>query len=173
MTTTITRTVRSREVNDDTDGDKSAGEGGSFVAALTTNDCSIRMAPEVISDRIDEAEIPDWVYRRFASSQWADIPPAIRIRRKPTPRTVSRVPPAPAGEPSVSDQVYLALTQSGYPLQNVRCWCDDETLTLSGFVTRYYYLQVAVEAAMALANGRRIGVSIEVVPAPLPNLSAV
>ena len=172
-TTTITRTVRSRKVNDDADGDMFAGENGSFVAALTTNDSSSSMAPEVISDRIAEAQIPDWVYRRFPSSQWVDVTPAVRIRRGPSRGKAMRVFPVPVGEPAVSDLVHIALARSGYPLQHVRCWCDDQTLTLSGFVTRYYYVQVAVEAAMALANGRRIGVSIDVVPSPLPNLSAV
>ena len=169
MTTTmIASTAPAREVSHDT----IAREHGPYVAAWTTNEGSSRAASKVVSDRIDESEIPDWVYRRFSSSQWADVPPALPIRRGPSPRTTSRVPPTSAGEPSVSDQVYLALARSGYPLQHVRCRCDDQTLTLSGYVTRYYYMQMAVEVAMALANGRRIGVSIEVVPAPVPSLSA-
>ena len=172
MTTTIASTAPPRKVSHDTDGNLFAREHGPFVAARTTNDSSRRTTSEVVSDRIDESEIPDWVYRRFSSSQWTAVPPVLPIRRGPSPRITSRVPPTSVGEPSVSDQVYLALARSGYPLQYVRCWCDDQTLTLSGYVTRYYYIQVAVEVAMALANGRRIGVSIEVVPTPVPSLSA-
>ena len=169
MTTTmIASTAPAREVSHDT----IAREHGPYVAAWTTNEGSSRAASEVVSDRIDESEIPDWVYRRFSSSQWTAVPPVLPIRRGPSPRITSRVPPTSVGEPSVSDQVYLALARSGYPLQYVRCWCDDQTLTLSGFVTRYFYAQIAVEAALAVANGRHLEVRLEVVPARAPNLSA-
>ena len=171
MTTkTMVSTAPRHEVSHDTDGNLLLREHGPFVVARTTNDSSRRTASEVVSDRIDESEIPGWVNRRFSSL--ATVPPVLPVRRGLSPRTTVRVPLTSAGEPCVSDQVYLALARSGYPLQHVRCWCDDQTLTLSGYVTRYYYMQVAVEVAMALANGRRIGVSIEVVPAPLPNLTA-
>ena len=172
MTTTIARTIRSREVSDDTVCDKFATGGGSFVAAPARIVSSRSVAAEMVSPRIDEAEIPDWVYRRFSSSNWADISPDARVRRGPSQTKATWVPSVPAGEPSVSDLVHIALARSGYPLQHVRCWCDDQTLTLSGFVTRYHHVQVAVEAAMALAKGRRIGVSIDVVPVPRPDLSA-
>ncbi len=166
MTTVIGGTTRLGDVSDDADISTFAIERSSCVAALTANDSSIGVAPEVISARIDEAEIPDWVYRRFSSAQWSDAPSAQRIRRSPSPRTVPRDFPTPVGEPTVSDQVCVALARSGYPLQRVRCWNDDQTLALFGFVTRYFYKQMAVEVAQELANGRRIEVHIEVNTAP-------
>ena len=172
MTTMIAKPVRSREVNDDTDGGMFPMEDGSFVTSPTRIDGSSSMASEVVSTRIDGADVPDWVYRRFASSNLVAVSPAIRIRRWPSPKSATRVSPAPTREPSVSDLVHLALTRSGYPLQHVRCWCDDQTLTLTGFVTRYYYAQIALEAALVLANGRRIEVHIQVIPAPERSLSA-
>ena len=68
MTTTIASTAPPRAVSHDTDGNLFAREHGPFVAARTTNDSSRSTASEVVSDRIDESEIPDWVYRRFSSS---------------------------------------------------------------------------------------------------------
>ena len=161
MTMAIAETARPCDVSDDADGSKFAMDQGPFLAVLNPDDGSIRNVPEVIDARIDEAEIPDWVYRRFSTSQWEDVPPAIRIRRNPPLRAVIA---APAPETPVSGQVELALAQCGYPLQYVRCRCDDETLALSGFVTRYFYAQIAVETARKFANGRRIDVQIEVVP---------
>ena len=172
MTTMIAKPVHSREVNDDTDGDMFPMEDGSFVTTPTRIDGSSSRASDVVSTRIDGADVPDWVYRRFSSSNWAEGSPAARFRRKPSQRTAKRIASVPALEPAVSDLVQVALTRSGYPLQHVRCWCDDQTLTLSGFVTRYYYAQIALEAALVLANGRRIEVHIQVIPAPERSLSA-
>lgn len=64
--------------------------------------------------------------------------------------------------------VCRALLKTGYPLQHVRCWCDDRSLVLSGQVSRYFYAQMAQETANSLAEGRRVMTLIEVVPRPHP-----
>ena len=92
--------------------------------------------------------------------------PLVPVRRAEGRCGAARVPPVHTPEPTVSDLVHVALLRTGYPLHHIRCWSDEETLTLSGFVTRYYYAQIALETALRLANGRRIETHIDVLPAP-------
>ena len=54
MTTMIAKPVRSREVNDDTDGGMFPMEDGSFVTPPTRTDGSSSMAYEVLSTRIGD-----------------------------------------------------------------------------------------------------------------------
>lgn len=61
------------------------------------------------------------------------------------------------------------LSRTGYPLHRVRCWSDHETLVLTGVTTKYYYVQIALAAAMRHAGHRRIDNRIEVV-SPRPSI---
>lgn len=60
------------------------------------------------------------------------------------------------------EQVLNALNATGYPLKKLSCQCSDTNLTLNGRVTRYFYLQMAVQVARRLGGGRKIGLEIEV-----------
>ena len=170
MTTTITKPVRSCAWSDDTD--TFAIESFSFANSPTRTDGSRSLTSDVLRARIDEADIPDWVYHKFSPLNEDAVFPAVQTRRRPLSKTATRTPHASTGEPSVSDLIHLQLARSGYPLQHVRCWSDGQTLSLSGFVTRYFYAQIAVEIALKLANGRRIEVHIEVIPSAAPSRSA-
>ncbi len=74
-----------------------------------------------------------------------------------------------AKEVAIGEQLDLALARSGYPLHNVFHCSDDRTIVLSGFVTRFFHIQMVIEAVRPLAKGRRIELQIEVVSAPKPN----
>ena len=161
-----------RELSHDPVTDSFANEEVSFTFLTTPTDGSNGGISEVVSARIDEDEVPGWVYRRFAPLNGEAVSQAAPLRRWLRPTPSASVPAAPTREPCVSDLVYLALERSGYPLRNVRCWCDDQTLVLSGDVTRYFYAQQAVEAARRLATGRRIEVQIEVIPSAPASRSA-
>ena len=63
-------------------------------------------------------------------------------------------------------------SKSGDPMMNVFCQCDHEKVTLSGTVSRFYHVQLAIEAARKLAEGRQIDVRIEVITPPVPSARA-
>lgn len=63
---------------------------------------------------------------------------------------------------ALSEQVQRAFIESGYRLKNVRCVADDWTLCLSGFVNRYFDLQMAIQIARRFQNGHRIELQIKV-----------
>ena len=89
----------------------------------------------------------------------------LRCRRRNSWREmIPSQPESLAPNRAMVEQVEKALADSGYPLHQVRCECDDHTLILSGRASRYFYLQVALTAAMALAGHRRVTVNIQVVP---------
>jgi len=139
---------------------------GSAVLILTRTDESSHAPSGLESPQINEAEHSAWVARGLSSPSRIVGLPAPQARREPSSRAAARVPLISVREPSVSEQLHLALARSGYPLQHVHCRCDDQSLTLTGFTTRYYYVQIALHVAMTMANGRRIEMSIHVVPAP-------
>ena len=159
MTTTTLETLPTRDMSGAEDLD-------TFPASTTKSRGSNRAASRVMSARVDETEIPGWVYRHFAGPDGESPTPLVPVRRAEGRCGAARVPPVHTPEPAVSDLVHVALLRTGYPLRHIRCWSDEETLTLSGFVTRYYYAQIALETAMRLANGRRIETHIDVLPAP-------
>ena len=172
MPTMIAPRSHVRELSHDPVTDSFANEEVSFTILPTQTDGSNGGISEVVSARIDEAEVPGWVYRRFAPLNGEAVSQAAPLRRWLRPTPPASVSAAPTREPCVSDLVYLALARSGYPLRNVRCWCDDQTLVLSGYVSRYFYAQQAVEAARRLAGGRRLEVQIEVIPTAPATCSA-
>jgi hypothetical protein len=79
-----------------------------------------------------------------------------RSANRPTQRT--RTPD------EIADAIELAIPTLGYPLQNVHCQSDGETLFLVGRTSRYYFAQVALTRAMALAGQRRVICEIEIRP---------
>jgi hypothetical protein len=160
MTHAITN-QSSRPMDEADDGQFLREQYGSD-AAPPAGEGSIREEYEEVNALLDEASVPNRVGHGFTSQ--AGVSDAIQVRRRTSLGTASCVPPSPSREASISDLVHLALSRSGYPLQNIRCWNDDQTVTLSGFASRYFYVQVAVEAARMVANGRRINAQIEVVP---------
>ena len=159
MTTTTLETLPARDMSGAEDMD-------TFHASTTKSRGSIRATSRVVSARVDEAGIPGWVYRRFAWPHGENPAPLVPVRHAEGRCGTARVPPVHTPEPTVSDLVHVALLRTGYPLHHIRCWSDEETLTLSGFVTRYYYAQIALETALRLAKGRRIETHIDVLPAP-------
>lgn len=72
----------------------------------------------------------------------------------------------------VCDRVADALSQSRYPLRQVHCSCDERSLRLHGQVKRYYHLQMVIEIARLLADGRRIEMQIKVVT-PIDDIPSV
>ncbi|MBS0205570.1 MAG: hypothetical protein JSS49_21920 [Planctomycetes bacterium] len=86
-------------------------------------------------------------------------------------RTASIQPPRGAAIPravaipsshQTAARIECGLEESGYPLQNVRCRCDEQTVVLIGQTTRYYYVQVALTLAMSLAGRIRVVSEIQV-----------
>ena len=65
-------------------------------------------------------------------------------------------------EPPIDGEFRIELVRAGHPKLNVRCYCDDQKLILSGSVKKFYHVQLAIEAARKLAGGRRIDVRIDV-----------
>lgn len=155
MTTAILRTGGPRVTSGVEDG------AAMFVAARNNNASS-----RVASTPLDEDKIPDGVYRQFAKPEGECSAPVAPADLETGGRTIAPVLQTHALEPTVSDLVHLALARTGYPLHHIRCWNDDNALELSGYVTCYFYVQIALEIAMQLANGRRIVAHIEVVPTP-------
>jgi hypothetical protein len=66
-------------------------------------------------------------------------------------------------EPDLQNRVLLAFALAHFPLKNVECDYDDQAITLSGVVACYHHIQVAIELARPLAEGRRIDCQIKVV----------
>lgn len=67
-----------------------------------------------------------------------------------------------AKDAAASEAIEFELMRSGYPLQNVEVACAESMLVLSGFVSRYFHLQVAIETARRRSFGRRIVSEISV-----------
>jgi hypothetical protein len=65
---------------------------------------------------------------------------------------------------ALSQVICQALRRSGYPLDDVDCWCDDQTLVLTGRVTRYFFAQMALETARPFAGHRLVEIQIDVIP---------
>jgi len=63
---------------------------------------------------------------------------------------------------SVCQSVHEMLSRSGYPLAKVQCHCFDRSLELSGSVSQYYHLQVALEIAKQSAGGRQLDIQVQV-----------
>jgi|GEM_PF-3757995 len=63
-------------------------------------------------------------------------------------------------------------SKSGDPLMNIRCHCDQQVVTLTGTVARFYHVQLAIEAARKIAEGRKIDVRIEVITPPKMDVRA-
>lgn len=55
--------------------------------------------------------------------------------------------------------------RSSYSVRNVECTVDSSTVHLRGLVNSYRALQVAICLAKSVAAGRRIALSVDVVPA--------
>ena len=73
---------------------------------------------------------------------------------------------------SVSQLVRDLLNRSGYPLANIQCHCFDQSLELSGTVSQYYHLQVALEIAKQSAGGRQLDLQVQVTPQSTPIASS-
>ena len=69
---------------------------------------------------------------------------------------------------SVCQSVHELLSRSGYPLAKVQCHCFDRSLELSGSVSQYYHLQVALEIAKQSAGGRQLDIQVQVQSQPTP-----
>lgn len=136
-----------------------------LLAAVTTCNESGNAASHFVEARIDEAEVPGWVYRTFFPLEVEGTTSVVPGRVETAKRDTARFSQAPTREPAVCDLVHLALSSSGYPLHHVCCRCDGDTLILSGFVTQYFYAQMALETARRLAGDHRIQIHIEVLPA--------
>ena len=67
----------------------------------------------------------------------------------------------------VADQVNQELLRSRYPLSRIQCETVNESLILTGFTTQYYYVQVALEAALRHAGELPVGLDVEVMPTPV------
>lgn len=160
MTMTINKAIGTGDVSQTVENRK-------FLAAVATCNESGNAASRLVEARIDEAEVPGWVYRTFFPLDGDGTRPAALGRIGTAKRDTARFSQAPMREPAVCDLVHLALSSSGYPLQNVLCRCDGDALILRGFVTRYFYAQVALETARRLAGDHRIQIHIEVVPATI------
>ena len=158
MNMTINKAVGARDASQTAENRKFP------VAEMTCNESS-KAASRLVEARIDEAEVPGWVYHTFFSQDVDGTTPVASERIGTAKRNIARLSQAPTRESAVCDLVHLALSGSGYPLRNVRCRCDGDTLILSGFVTRYFYAQMALETARRLAGDRRIQIHIEVLPA--------
>ena len=154
MTTTL-NTLSTRDITGAEDLD-------AFHELTTMSLSSIKATSHVVRARVDEAEIPGWVCHRSGGESLSPLVPVWHAEGR---FGAARVPPAHSSEPTVSDLVHAALLRTGYPLHHIRCSSDEESLTLSGFVTRYYYAQIALETAMRMASGRRIETQIDVLPA--------
>jgi|GEM_PF-3966966 len=63
---------------------------------------------------------------------------------------------------STPELVSRALDKTGYPLDRIHCHCDQTHLTLSGHVSRYFYLQIAVRVARHFSQGRLIELQVAV-----------
>ncbi len=110
------------------------------------------------SDRIESAEF---------GNRYSVMAPAETLRRKAVPIhfTPLALQPRPH-EPTIAEDVVRAFLNSGYPLHHVSCHVDDSKLVLHGQVNRYYYLQVAIQIALRMGEGRRIVNNVEVITLP-------
>ena len=71
--------------------------------------------------------------------------------------------PGRGGGLNVSDLIHAELANASHPLKNVRCAHDDQIVSLSGVVTRYHFVQIAIETARRLASGRQIDCQIRII----------
>ena len=60
--------------------------------------------------------------------------------------------------------IEFALAKSDFPLKNVRCHILESTIVLSGTVSRYHHLQVALQIALRMSARKEIVSNIEVLP---------
>lgn len=146
---TNTETIRPREMKRSAERGHFASETDPFIAPEQRSrgiDRTSRESASCSTHDSADSEVPDWVYCRISDSMNID----------------SVNPPARVA-PSVSSLLRETATKpSGETLRNVRCRCDEEKITLSGTVSHFADLQTAVDAAMELAEGRRIELRIEV-----------
>lgn len=125
---------------------------------VTATSCDIADVEEALP----EDAAPVWIPCRF---RWSD-PERRPLTNSALPPTESCQVSHAAGdsEPSVADLVHGTLSRTGYPLHGIRCWSDQDALVLTGVTTQYYFVQIALTAAMRHAGHRRITNRIEVVP---------
>ncbi len=165
MTTLIASFVPSREAVEVVSND----EEGVEVLALRRGYPICRSTVETANRQIDKSEVSGGEYQRIPSVTQldglcdSDARPSLR---SPEP---GRTCPVSVYEASASENFTLMLKRAGYPLLNVVCRCDDRTLLLQGSVTRFYLVQIAIEAARIIAKGRKIEVQIEVAPSMTSN----
>ena len=153
MTTTITRTVGIRELSEPEDNDW-------LFEGIKQPNTSSRVATKFDS----EAEHDKSTNRSLDSSDSQDAESKIGIKSATSHRVAATDSQADSLEPTPCNLFHFATTSSGYPLHHLHCWSDAQTVTLSGQVTRYFHLQLALEIAKRLANGRRIENHITVQP---------
>ena len=70
--------------------------------------------------------------------------------------------PAKTSTPSIVEFVHRSLAATGYPLHNVQCSFDGDSVILSGRVKCYYHAQMAIETARRSAPGTQIVTKLEV-----------
>ena len=138
---------------------------GEYLAASPLrNDSSVAS-----SARPEDGSIPRWVHRGFdlrscfeltdIEEAYLPMPPRIQPADPTDHRAVQNL----SSSTSVSELVHAALARSGYALHHIRCSCDDECVVLYGHASRYFHLQMALQVARLLADGRRIEMQIEIV----------
>jgi hypothetical protein len=138
--------------------------GDNTYVPTTTSTCTLNdSTSEVFSSRFDEAEVPEWVYDRVSSLKLSDGSFGTRARRDPSTKKTMRVLTAAVPELSIAEVVQLKFNELGCALMNVRCQCGDQRLEITGTVGRFYHLQMAIEAARKVAEGRRIEVQVKVI----------
>jgi hypothetical protein len=125
----------------------------------TRSHASKHVATHIDDPLLDDHRIPGWVYRNFdwMDAQESNEAASADITSKDADTGIART------LPQTNELVALALKNSGYPLTEVHCSSDHDTITLSGHVARYYYWQVALEAVRRIAAGRRIEMQLEIV----------
>jgi len=63
----------------------------------------------------------------------------------------------------IAETVDAAIRQSGFPVQDIQCRTDGQSLLLVGQATRYYHVQIALTLAMEHAQGCRVIPEVDVV----------
>jgi hypothetical protein len=61
------------------------------------------------------------------------------------------------------ERLDAAFATSKYPLRQIRSEMDGDSVALSGCVTRYFHMQMAIEITRRVACGRQVLLKIEVV----------
>lgn len=124
--------------------------------------------PTAATPRIDfVTEIATDVAIERARNGRADFSSVIRDCVPSSERLNPHVAKLSSEDAACIDQIQNALTGSPYPLNNVLCRLENSTVVLSGFVKRYYHVQVSLKIAGRFRGQRQIVSRIQVNPSQL------